>query len=72
MQKDERPIWAKWEIRDDGGLDVVATYNEGGGYIARELSFDSLEEAVEMLGPSFAYVVSRVREAGGKAGRWRP
>ena len=72
LQNEERPIWAKWELREDGRLDVVATYGEGGSYVSRELSFYSLEDAVETLGPSFADVVARVREAGGKAGRWRP
>jgi hypothetical protein len=67
-----KPIWARWQLREDDGLDVVATYGEGGGYVVRELSFDSLEDAVEALGPSFADVVTRVREAGGRAGRWRP
>ncbi|UCC84945.1 MAG: hypothetical protein JSW46_08545 [Gemmatimonadota bacterium] len=72
LQTEEKPIWARWELREDGSLNVVATYSEGGGYLSRELSFDRLEDAVETLGPSFADVVTRVREAGGKAGRWRP
>jgi hypothetical protein len=72
LQTEEKPIWAKWEYREDGRLDLVATYSEGGAYVSRELSFASLEDAVETLGPGFAEVVSRVREAGGNAGRWRP
>ncbi|NIN72000.1 MAG: hypothetical protein GTO46_08810 [Gemmatimonadetes bacterium] len=72
METGGKPIWAKWEVREDGGLNVVATYSEGSGYVSRDFSFASLEEAAEALGPSFADVVTRVREAGGKAGRWRP
>ncbi|MGD2215107.1 MAG: hypothetical protein PVJ64_00070 [Gemmatimonadales bacterium] len=72
MATEGKPIWARWEVRDDGGLDVVATYGEGGSYVSRELAFDSLEEATATLGPSFAVVVSRVMKAGHKAGRWRP
>jgi hypothetical protein len=72
LQTGSKPIWAKWEVREDGGVDVVATYSDGGGYVSRELSFASLEQAAEALGPSFAEVVTRVRTAGGNAGRWRP
>lgn len=72
METGSKPIWARWEVREDGGVDVVATYGVGDGYVSREFSFVSLEAAVEELGPSFAEVVTRVREAGGKAGRWRP
>lgn len=72
LPRGNKPIWARWELREGGGLDVVATYSEGGGYVSRELSFCSLEDAVETLGPSFADVVTQVLEAGGRAGRWRP
>jgi hypothetical protein len=72
LETGSKPIWAKWELREDGGLEVVASYSDGGGYVSREFSFASLEQAAEMLGPSFADVVTRVRTAGGNAGRWRP
>jgi hypothetical protein len=72
LESGSRPIWARWEVREDGGLEVIATYNEGGVYVSRELSYGSLEEAAEALGPSFADVVMRVSKEGRKAGRWRP
>ncbi|MGD8868558.1 MAG: hypothetical protein PVI01_13045 [Gemmatimonadales bacterium] len=67
-----KPIWASWQIGDDGGISVVATYAEGGRYVRREGSFESLERAAASLGHSFREVVTRAVAAGSRRGRWRP
>ncbi len=69
---DAKPIWAKWRLQDDGRVNVVATYAARGGIVQRETVFESIEQAAKALGPSFKDVVGRAREAGSKAGRWRP
>jgi hypothetical protein len=66
------PIWARWAVGDDGGVEVVATYGEGGSYVQRLFSFVSLDEAAMAFGPGFREVVAKVLEAGSRAGRWRP
>jgi hypothetical protein len=65
-------IWAKWSLREGGGVEVVATCSDAGNYVQQELSFESLAAAEAALGPSFREVVDRVTEAGFSAGRWRP
>ncbi|UCC74719.1 MAG: hypothetical protein JSV86_09265 [Gemmatimonadota bacterium] len=67
-----KPIWAGWRVRDDGSVEVAATYDQGGGSVQREFSFANLAEAVEVFGPGFGDVVTRATEAGSNSGRWRP
>lgn len=67
-----KPIWASWRVGDDGGISVVATYAEGGGYVQREESYESLERAAASLGDSFREAVTRAVAAGSRRGRWRP
>lgn len=70
--REARPIWAKWRLLDDGRVHVVATYGEEGGFVQREIAFESIAQAAQALGPSFEDVVTRARAAGSTAGRWRP
>ncbi len=67
-----KPIWARWTLLNDGRVNVVATYGEAGDFVQRESVFESLDQAAKALGPSFKDVVTRAREAGSRAGRWRP
>lgn len=65
-------IWAKWRVRDDGQIDVIATYAQDAGYAEWRASYRSLEEAAAVLGPSFRDIVDKVVDAGTRSGRWRP
>lgn len=65
-------IWVSWRVSDDGQVDVVATYGEESGFVRREQSYVSLEDASAELGPGFKEVVERSMEAGSYGGRWRP
>jgi hypothetical protein len=68
----EKIIWGRWRLEDDGRLEVAVTYEIQGGYETRQLSFDSLDAATEVLGDSFREVVSKVSGEGYSTGRWRP
>ena len=71
-ERGERPVWAKWRVDSDGGVQVVATYKTDDGFDQSELSYESLEMAAGDLGDSFREVVEKVMAEGGRAGRWRP
>jgi hypothetical protein len=71
-EKPDKPIWASWRVREDGSVEVTATYRDGAAYARREAVYSSLVEAAEALGPGFHDVVTRATKAGSHAGRWRP
>lgn len=68
----EKPIWAKWSLKEGGGVQVVATYREGDGFVQIGSFYPSIADAEEALGPSFGEVARTVIAAGGRSGRWRP
>jgi hypothetical protein len=70
--RDQKPIWVKWTVHDDGRVEVVATYGHGGAFVQREAHYDSLDQAVGALGSGFRDVVTRAIEVGSYSGRWRP
>lgn len=67
-----RIIWARWRLRPDGSVEVVATLPGDSGPRQEQRNYESLEAAARDLGASFADVVGRAVEAGSHRGRWRP
>jgi hypothetical protein len=65
-------IWVSWSLNEDGQVVVLATYSEGSGFVRKEQSYASLEDASGELGPGFKEVVERSTQAGSFRGRWRP
>ena len=75
MGRSEKPpniIWARWLVREDDTVDVVATYAEGKEYREWKATYASLADAATELGPSFEDVVGRSVALGSRQGRWRP
>lgn len=67
-----RPLWASWQVHEDGSLHVTATYARGGGYTQEAMEFNSLKAAAAALGPGFSDIVERATAQGSFRGRWRP
>lgn len=68
----DRILWARWRVRTEGRIEVVATVSTDAGYREERAEYASLAEATAELGASFQDVVSRSLEAGADRGRWRP
>jgi hypothetical protein len=71
-RSDDRPIWAKWQLNQDGSISVEATYSEASGFVCRKIRFDTLDDAAQRFSAGFRDVVSRCMQEDSRSGRWRP